>query len=43
MYSELHTHIHNGSEYAAVTTTTFISTDTLEPFFNFSQVLYKAP
>ena len=30
--SELHTHTHIGLQYAAITPTTSISTDTVEPF-----------
>ena len=43
LYSELRTHTHNGSEYAAITPILSMSTDTIEPSCNFSQVLYKAP
>jgi len=30
------THAHNGSEYAAITPTLSMSTDTIEPFLQFS-------
>ena len=45
IYSELHTHTHThiGLQYAAITPTLSMSTDTIESFFNFSQALYKTP
>jgi len=41
--TQLNTHMHNGSKYAAVTPNMSMSTDTIDHFCNLSQALYKAP